>query len=83
LIAIEAATGGLRSNGAKHMAKFISTTDQEMTLLSACMAAMLDGIAALELQGVLGDGFAATARAVETACGGYSVVLSVTGAAPS
>jgi len=64
------------------MAKIIHTTDQEMTLLSACMNAMLDQIAALELQGVLGDGFAATARAVETACG-YSVVLSVTGAAPS
>ena len=65
------------------MAKVLTTTDQEMTLLSACMNAMLDQIAALEFQGVLADGFAATARAVETACGGYSVVLSVTGAAPS
>ncbi len=65
------------------MAKVLTTTDQEMTLLSACMNAMLDRIAALEFQGILGDGFAAAAGAVETACGGYSVVLSVTGAAPS
>jgi hypothetical protein len=58
-----------------------SATDQEMTKLSACMAAMLDGIAALELQGLLGNGFAATAKPVDTARG-YKVVLSVNRAAP-
>ena len=57
-----------------------SATDQEMTLLGVCMNAMLDGIAALELQGVLGDGFAASAAPVEAACGGRcNVALSVTG----
>jgi hypothetical protein len=58
-----------------------SATDQEMTKLSACMAAMLDGIAALELRGLLGDGFAATAKAVDTACG-YKVIFFVNRAAP-
>jgi hypothetical protein len=64
------------------MAKIISTIDhQEMSRLSACMAAMLDGIAALEVRGLLGNGFAATAKPVDTACG-YRVVFSVNRPAP-
>ncbi len=55
------------------------THDMELSSISACMAAMLDGIAALEVQGILGDGFAATAQATETACGtAFDVVLTIT-----
>jgi len=57
--------------------------DTQMTLLSACMAAMLEGIAALELEGVLADGFFATATPVAPGrAGSHNVVVTVTGGRP-
>jgi len=47
---------------AKRSARHNDSMDRtEITLLAACMAAMLDGIAALEAQGRFADGFAAPA----------------------
>ena len=52
----------------------------EITLLAACMNAMLDGIAALEAQGLLGDGFAAMGGAAcDNARGAAGVVVTFSG----
>jgi hypothetical protein len=53
---------------AKRAARHKGTMDRtEITLLSACMNAMLDRIAALEGKGLLGDGFAAMGGTAATA----------------
>ena len=52
----------------------------EITLLGACMNAMLDRIAALEAQGLLGDGFAAMGGAAsDNASGAAGVVVTFSG----
>jgi hypothetical protein len=56
-----------------------SALDSEMATLAACMNAMLDGIAALEAQGRLPDGFAASAEPVQASQGTFDILLTVSG----
>lgn len=53
--------------------------EKEMSKISACMTAMLEGLEKLEMQGLLVDGYNAMAGAVEVPGGGYDVTVTLTG----